>query len=174
MRRSAISGPFWLSALLVAADGARRLHGPATYGTGEAPEMAMFREMTGGILDKNEKKEPIEYQPRAPLVMPPAAGQLPAPAAARRCETASAGRSPNWPMDPDGGRAGGRRRRPGNDINQAEYRRLKPLAGVFPNQRAGRPTSVDDERQDDYYNTIVHGQRAARQTSPGGRRSEGL
>ena len=33
--------------------------------------MAMFREVTGGILDKNKKKQPIDYQPRAPLVMPP-------------------------------------------------------------------------------------------------------
>ena len=27
----------------------------STYGTGEAPEMALFREMTGGLLGKDEK-----------------------------------------------------------------------------------------------------------------------
>ena len=30
----------------------------STYGTGEVPEMALFREMTGGLMSK-EKKEPI-------------------------------------------------------------------------------------------------------------------
>jgi hypothetical protein len=99
----------------------------ATYGTGEAPEIALFREVTGGLLTKNEKP-PIEYQPRAPLVMPPTAEQLPTPV-----ETADAA-SPDWPVDPgervlassgvdQNSRAGG---------SQAEYRRLKPLIGVMP------------------------------------------
>ena len=45
--------------------------------------MALFREMTGGLVGKGEKKT-IQYQPRAPLVMPPAAGQLPRAGGDRR------------------------------------------------------------------------------------------
>jgi hypothetical protein len=69
MRRSAISAPLLLTAALLAPT---MLSGcSSTYGTGKSPGMAMFGEMTGGLLNKGEKKEPIEYQPRAPLVMPP-------------------------------------------------------------------------------------------------------
>ena len=64
-----------------------------TYGTGENPEMAIFREMTGGL--GAQKKEQIDYQPRAPLVMPPSTEALPPPA-----ETASVGNA-DWPADPD-------------------------------------------------------------------------
>jgi hypothetical protein len=127
----------------------------STYGTGEMPEIAMFREVTGGLLNK-EEKEPIEYQPRAPLVMPPAAGQqLPPPV-----DSASAA-SPDWPIDPDERTAAVDARNsddnPLNDINQAEYRRLKPLVGVFPGS-ATSPT-VDESGKDEYYNNIVHGRR---------------
>jgi hypothetical protein len=125
----------WAALLPLALSGAPVLSGcspTATYGTGEAPEMALFREVTGGLLTKNDKP-PIEYQPRAPLVMPPTAEELPPPA-----ETASAA-SPDWPIDPDervlaasrideDARAGG---------SQAEYRRLKPLIGVLPQRSAG-------------------------------------
>ena len=89
--------------------------------------MALFREVTGGLMS-GKKEEPIEYQPRAPLVMPPSAGELPQPV-----ETAST-TTPEWPVsrderiaamqpDSDDPRYGG---------SQAEYRRLKPLAGVLP------------------------------------------
>lgn len=63
-----------------------------TYGTGERPEMAMFREITGGI--GAPKQEPISYQPRAPLVMPPAANLQPPVAGAQVAQA-------NWPVDPD-------------------------------------------------------------------------
>lgn len=42
---------------------------PYTYGTGETVTAASFREITGGLGMAN--KEPIEYEPRAPLVAPP-------------------------------------------------------------------------------------------------------
>jgi len=157
MRRSPV---FWFfgAALLLPLGGC----GMSTYGTGEVPEMALFREMSGGILSKNEtKKEPIEYQPRAPLVMPPAAetaaAQLPAP-----METASAA-SPDWPMSLED-RVGDATERaeddnPYNDVNQAEYRRLRPLAGVFPDQ-GSRPTyELDESGKTEYYNSIVHNRR---------------
>ena len=70
MTRSALPARFWsiaLAALLPLAGCSMT----STYGTGEAPEMALFREMIGRLLDKNKKKPPIDYQPRAPLVMPP-------------------------------------------------------------------------------------------------------
>jgi hypothetical protein len=125
----------------------------STYGTGQAPEMALFTEMTGGLLDR-EKKEPIEYQPRAPLVMPPAAGALPPPV-----QTAEAVAA-NWPQDPDA-LARELDARDDEDAlyggSQAEYRRLKPLAAALPN-RQPRPTSEvggSDDRYDQAYD-IVH------------------
>jgi hypothetical protein len=127
MRRTAFSTAPWLFSVLLTPAVLAGCSPTATYGTGEAPEMALFREVAGGFFS-SQKKEPIDYQPRAPLVMPPSAGQLPPPAA-----TASA-TSSDWPVDPSQRvasapdydadvRAGG---------SQAEYRRLKPLAGVLP------------------------------------------
>jgi hypothetical protein len=101
----------------------------STYGTGESPEMAIFRELSGGLGGFGaEKKEPIVYQPRAPLVMPPAEGEaLPPPV-----ETAAVA-NPNWPRDPDQ-TAEGRREfgdeNPRDDISPEEARRLAPLAGM--------------------------------------------
>lgn len=148
MNRPAVSPVVWMAAGLLAPALFAGCSPTATYGTGEAPEMALFREVTGGFLS-NEEKEPIEYQPRAPLVMPPSSGQLPAPS-----ETADAA-SPEWPIDPDervaalrsddeDARAGG---------SQAEYRRLRPLAGVLPEaprqQRtsSGSPYDIVHSRQ---------------------------
>ncbi len=96
----------------------------STYGTGEAPEMALFREMTGGLLSK-DKKEPIDYEPRAPLVLPADTQDLPQPV-----ETASAA-DPNWPIDPSE-----RAVVNADELNarngQEQYRRLRPLSGVLP------------------------------------------
>src|SRR4051812_12683696 len=119
MTRSAISGPIWASALLLSPIALSGCVHTATYGTGEVPEMAMFHEMTGGLLDKNKKKEPIDYQPRAPLVLPPAGdASLPPPA-----DTAAAA-NPNWPVDRDQLTAAADARSsdddPRNDVNQAE------------------------------------------------------
>lgn len=161
MRRSPVSAPLWLfaAAVLPLTLGGC---GTSTYGTGEMPEMALFREMSGGLLNKNQKREPIEYQPRAPLVMPPAAeatasAQLPAP-----METASAA-SPDWPMSLDEriGPATARAEddNPFNDVNQAEYRRLRPLAGVFPDQGSRPSYEVDESGKSEYYNSIVHNRR---------------
>ncbi|MGH6923441.1 MAG: hypothetical protein ACRED5_06850, partial [Propylenella sp.] len=119
----------------------------ATYGTGEAPEVALFREVTGGFLGSN-KKEPIQYQPRAPLVMPPTAEQLPPPA------EAAAAASADWPIDPNQRVAalprGSTDARYGG--SQAEYRRLKPLIGVLPepprtNTSTGSPYDIVRARQ---------------------------
>lgn len=155
MRLSAISAPI-LFAAAVLAPAILAGCSTSTYGTGEMPEMALFREMGGGLLNKNKKEEPVDYQPRAPLVMPPAAGQqLPEP-----METASAA-SPDWPVSPEErlGSAPADDGNPRNDITQAEYRRLKPLAGVFPDQ-SGRPTyELDESGKTEYYNSIVRGNR---------------
>ncbi|HEX2256465.1 MAG TPA: hypothetical protein VHG92_07160 [Afifellaceae bacterium] len=64
----------------------------ATYGTGEAPEATLLREATGGILSDDEKVA-IDYEPRAGLVIPPAA-QLPEPAPAPSQLAAGA-----WPVE---------------------------------------------------------------------------
>lgn len=135
MRRPAVSG----TALLALAAAAGSLGGcTSTYGTGEAPEMALFREMTGGLMSRGQK-EPIQYQPRAPLVAPPAPGQLPEPVETAEVATA------NWPLDPDQNRA---QRTYGEDYNpQAEYQRLKPLAAIMPESRVKTDTSNDDLKQ---------------------------
>jgi len=101
-----------------------------TYGTGQAPEMAVFSEVTGGLTGGNRNKEPINYQPRAPLVMPPD-GQLQQPT-----ETASAEGGP-WPStsnaDAIGDRGTGREDEVARDDITPEYvRRLRPLAGLVP------------------------------------------
>jgi len=112
------------AALLFAATGLGGCMSTSTYGTGEAPEMAIFREMTGGLAG-GRKQAKVEYQPRAPLVMPASAASLPAPV-----ETASAA-NPQWPVDPDQTVAGPKQvdEDPGA-ASPDEYHRLKPLAGV--------------------------------------------
>lgn len=158
MKRPGISRPLWLTAALVVPPMLAGCGMTSTYGTGQAPEVAMFREMTGGLLNKNEKKEPIEFQPRAPLVMPPSAtsgaSQLPPPV-----ETASAA-APDWPMDPSE-RIGPTADGPLTAHNlQVEYRRLRPLAGVFPEQtQPQQPTYDEDSGKTEYYNNIVNSRR---------------
>lgn len=124
----------------------------ATYGTGEAPEVAMFREMTGGLLSRGKEKEPINYQPRAPLVMPPSSGELPPPA--EPAEVAA----PDWPVDPSQRVASVEEREedPRYGGSQAEYRRLKPLAGAFPD----RP-DLEEPSESPY--DIVHHNKQRRQ-----------
>ena len=127
--------------LLAAATAAAAIAGcsPRTYGTGQAPEMALFREVTGGLMSR-EKKQPIQYQPRAPLVMPPSPGQLPEPV-----QTADAA-SADWPLDPDQTAEAAA----SDEFDpQAEYKRLKPLAGVMP-RREGQETRPEENIQPAY------------------------
>jgi hypothetical protein len=145
MRAFAISAPA-VAVLLLAAAG---LPGcTSTYGTGESPEGAIFREVTGGILA--EKEEPIKYQPRAPLVRPPSIGQLPAPAPAPQLANAQ------WPDDPDQNRPGreGYNENARDEISQAEYRRLKPVAGVMGSGPATARNSQWDDKSPAY--DMVH------------------
>ncbi len=148
MRRRLILTAPKLLAVLVAPAWIAGCSPTATYGTGESPEIAMFREMTGGFLGER-KEEEIEYQPRAPLVLPPSAEELPAPA-----DTAAA-TSPDWPVGRDE-RIAAMRPDESNDPrhggSQAEYRRLKPLVGVLPSAPAveneGSPYAiVNNKRQ---------------------------
>ncbi len=119
----------------------------ANYGTGESPEVAIFREMTGGML--SPKKEPVVHKPRAPLVLPPSAGQLPAPAPAPQVASAQ------WPDDPDKRAKAARvySDEPG-EVTPDDYRRLKPLtAGTRGTAQAGsgpkaEPTSAVAAHQD--------------------------
>lgn len=108
----------------------------ANYGTGESPEVAIFREMTGGML--SPKKEPVVHKPRAPLVLPPSAAQLPPPAAAPQVASAQ------WPDDPDK-RTRGRKvsaENPRDEVTQDDYRRLKPLAAAA--RASGGASSASD------------------------------
>ena len=158
MRRSAISARLLVPATLFAPAMLAGCSMTSTYGTGQAPEMALFTEMTGGLLDKSEKKDPIEYQPRAPLVMPPTGGEATIASASTQLpppmETASAA-APDWPMDPS------ERIGPGSGSVTAynmhsEYKRLQPLADAFPEQERRTAPQGEDYGKQDYYDTIVN------------------
>jgi hypothetical protein len=128
----------------------------ATYGTGEVPEMAVFREMTGGLA--SEKKKPIEYQPRAPLVMPPAQAQATLPAPVTTAD-ATAG-STAWPQDPDQTKRS-KDYGPENArtaISQADYDRLKPLGALARNDGSNRPAIIggNEDHNDHPAYAIVH------------------
>ena len=130
----------------------------ATYGTGEVPEMAIVREMTGGLVGKNEKQR-IDYEPRAPLVIPAKGGALPAPV-----ETASAA-SPDWPVDPDLHKpadAGDGDDIPENDVSYEDHQRLKGLAGLFRRGGSGTGTRVQNNdlqaQRDEYYDFVRQSQ----------------
>jgi hypothetical protein len=132
----------------------------STYGTGEAPEMALFREMTGGLMSRDEKK-PIDYQPRAPLVMPASAEQLPPPE-----ETASVA-DPDWPIDPNERTIAEDARNqdddPYNDVTPEDYRRLRPLKGLFGSRTQAPRRPNDDlaaDRQDFY--AFIHSKQKQR------------
>lgn len=112
----------------------------ATYGTGEAPEISIVKGVTTGLTGSDKGK--IEYKPRAPLVMPPAA-TLPAPA------QKAAEADPEWPVEPGS---------PGTQVadglgktsrTDPDYvRRLQPMVGALPADE--RPASYDPERASQY------------------------
>jgi len=107
-----------------------------TYGTGESPGLAVFREIGGGvfggILGKSEK-DPIGYQQRAPIVAPPETS-LPVPA------QAVAAANPDWPDDPDRNK----RAELSDEVTPGYYKRLGPLARLTQN-RGGPRCSPEDK-----------------------------
>jgi hypothetical protein len=134
-----MSGTGWIgaAALLAATAGLGGCISTSTYGTGESPEAAILGEMTGGLA--GGKREKIEYQPRAPLVMPASAAQLPAPVASADVA------DPQWPVDPDQTAEGPKvvDEEARGAITPEEYRRLKPLAGIGG---GGSPRPPESER----------------------------
>jgi hypothetical protein len=154
MGRREISKPFMILAVLALPAGMGGCMKSATYGTGENPEMAVFREMTGGFMSKRDKPQ-IAYEPRAPLVMPPNPEQLPPPV-----ETAAA-TDTNWPVDPSA-RAAANEASSKENTQQEEYQRLKPLGGLFANVSRERDTRANNDKQrlrDDYYAFIEQGKK---------------
>jgi len=138
-----------MTALTVLVGGAGLLGGcpsPTTYGTGEAPEMAILTEAVG-IGGFGEKKEPIEYKPRSPLVMPPENAGLRAPEEEAEVRTAQ------WPGGGQPNLEGNRRRSP-QDRNNRDIARddltpeyvasLEPLGALS----RGRTTRGVDDRNE--------------------------
>lgn len=127
----------------------------ATYGTGKAPELAMFTELGASVpgLGSNKKGEQIDYKPRSPLVMPPQT-DLAAPGAAPTVTASTA--ETDWPDDPD--------QRPdkvySSAIDQAYLDRLKPYAKIKEPEpevqpmldEEGRISSKDFYRNQKNYN----------------------
>ncbi len=137
----------WLiaAALLAALPALGGCISSTTYGTGQAPELAVFSEMTGGLTGGNRNKEPINYQPRAPLVLPPD-GQLRQP-----IETASA-EGGFWPATTDAEAiddrdTGGDHETARDDITPEYVRRLRPLAGLLPAASDDRDGSGTDRAE---------------------------
>ena len=113
--------------------------------------MAVFSEMTGGLVGGSKDKEPINYQPRAPLVLPPD-GQLQQP-----IETTSADGG-SWPTTTDGNAAGDRGTGPDDevardDITPEYVRRLRPVASLMPAASDDR-TDFDNDRENAKLDTI--------------------
>lgn len=139
----------------------------STYGTGQSPEVAIFKEMTGNIGGK--KKAPIEYQARAPLVMPPS-GELRQPV-----ETASVS-NPQWPDDPD-------KRVAGEKISGFDNARdeltpdyvasLKPLAGLNPDPNRDGPSSKKSENFQPAYDIVGKGGSQAKEFNAALQEAEG-
>ena len=118
----------------------------STYGTGEAPELALLHEVTGGLVTK-PKKNKIDYEPRAPLVMP-SSDALPPPA------EAAAATDPNWPADPNQPVLASAAS--GEDFSGAtareQYKQTRPLAGLLPGGATtpGPRSDNDVDRQATY------------------------
>lgn len=89
-----------------------------------------MKDMLGklGIID--EDRPPIEYRERAPLVIPPGVGSLPAP----RSASAAKSRDGNWPNDPDVAR------------ERAAQREARQPVPVRNDSYDGRALSVDQIR----------------------------
>lgn len=69
-----------------------------TYGTGKSPGMQTVEDLVGLSVMSNDKQEPIDYKPRAPIVAPPQVAALPPPVDPAAANTMVAA---NWPTDPD-------------------------------------------------------------------------
>ncbi|MEX0853515.1 MAG: hypothetical protein WD036_09585 [Bauldia sp.] len=85
----------FLAATAAGALGALAGCSATTYGTGTSPGMQTLQDIVGLAALSNEKKEPIQYRPRPPVVAPPSVEALPTPGS----ETATV--AVNWPKDPD-------------------------------------------------------------------------
>ena len=72
-----------------------------TYGTGTSPGLQTVEDLAGIASLSSAKKDPIDYQPRPKVVLPPEMAALPAPTTADSTTTVSA----DWPNDPDALRA---------------------------------------------------------------------
>lgn len=112
----------------------------ATYGTGEAPELSILKGVTTGLT--REDKEKIDYDPRAPLVMPPNAA-LPEPV-----QHASAA-DPDWPVEPGSARTKVEDPLGPTSRTDPNYvRRLQPMIGALPADQ--RPASYDPAKASQY------------------------
>jgi hypothetical protein len=68
-----------------------------TYGTGKSPGMQTLEDVVGIAAISNERREPIDYQPRPDIVPPPTVADLPPPSTGGNSAMVAA----NWPVDPD-------------------------------------------------------------------------
>jgi hypothetical protein len=67
-----------------------------TYGTGKSPAQQTLEDVVGIAALSNERREPIDYQPRPKIVAPPTVAELPPPSSGNSAMVAA-----NWPNDPD-------------------------------------------------------------------------
>jgi hypothetical protein len=150
MRHSARLGA--VAALAVSAASLGGCMSTSTYGTGSSPEMAILDEISGGLTAK--KKASIDYQPRAPLVLPPST-QLREPAQSAAASNAA------WPSDPDQRVAGSSNfdpeTNPEGRFTQADSARVAPLAGVMTGRGNAQERRLRDPERDKAMD-VVHRQ----------------
>lgn len=86
------------SALLIGAALSLGACGSTTYGTGTTVAAQTVKDVSGILsFGSGSSSEPIEYEPRPPIVEPPTTS-LPPPGSETATTVAAAG---NWPVDPD-------------------------------------------------------------------------
>lgn len=115
--------------------------GSTTYGTGQAAEVAVFKELSGSFAILGGKKESnIEYGPRAPLVMPPQTDLRP--------PIEAAAEDPNWPQPPAEDEKvdySSNEIRTSNDrLSQEEVDRQRALGALLPKPDSSERFSEND------------------------------
>jgi hypothetical protein len=159
-----------LAAILLASTMLGGCFSTSTYGTGQSPEVAVFKELTGNVGGK--KKAPIEYQARAPLVMPPS-GELRQPV-----QTASVS-NPQWPDDPDKRVAGEKISGLDNSRDEltpeyvASLKPLSELSNANPNRGSRNPSSSKGDNFQPAYDIVGKGGSQAKEFNAALQEAEG-
>ncbi|WP_237154586.1 hypothetical protein [Oryzibacter oryziterrae] len=113
----------------------------------EVPNPSIGRALMEGVGAVPARQKPINYTPRAPLVVPPSTTTLVAPEAPNQVASL-----PNWPDDNDLARARMLRESQAREDardGDAAVPSGELMAGALPTKRTGHVRTPGEERQDD-------------------------